>query len=668
MSDTQRTSGRLLLVVILLLGFGVRLIFLQKEYLWGVDPYYHYSNFLSLVESASLLPLSLYTPAQLVYLPLKPLGFSPYDSFRLTAPIFGVLTIIPVYLITRRAFDEKTAMVSSFILAFLPAFIDRTIAGNYRGDPFAFFFAVWGFYFFLEGGQRFGRRCLALSFLAGLSFAISGAVWSSGYIFAMVVITGFAVLDSVLSYISGRESRGVFFSYVTSAGLGILIIKLLAKHSLIQKVPMGFDDFSSTLYPAIIMVLIVLEVLRSPTSSWAPRKRAVMVSIAGLVAVAIFLSCFDDIFDRFLNIFGKSTRFRGGSYQFTLELQGMDTGFFWQRFNIVGIFFVLGFLSTIRDLSNRYNLFLIPWVASSLFLMHRVGLRGAFTASFALAILGACGLLKFVTYVKTRGFHESPVPQILLVSLLLFSAYEGVQYSTALEPLINDNWVDALEWIEGNTPENSVVLSDWNYGYWIMGIAHRKPVIKPAQNQRRIEQVYSMFLEEKEAKVEPIIKRYKVDYVLLASDIIFLVPNMESILNKSNYMYIIFPYKGRAHIRQVPAEVYGDEKVFIVQDNGMYYGYVLEDDSLLPVRLIYYQGSERFETIGGDGQKIAGTFYLSNGNDHLPVLNTDNFILYIPPLSENTFLTSLLIQRGERYDGMELVYSNPQIKVYEVTG
>ena len=37
----------------------------------------------------------------------------------------------------------------------------------------------------------------------------------------------------------------------------------------------------------------------------------------------------------------------------------------------------------------------------------------------------------------------------------------------------SNDWLEALEWIKLNTPENSVIASWWDYGYWIQTLAER---------------------------------------------------------------------------------------------------------------------------------------------------------------------------------------------------
>ena len=44
----------------------------------------------------------------------------------------------------------------------------------------------------------------------------------------------------------------------------------------------------------------------------------------------------------------------------------------------------------------------------------------------------------------------------------------------------SNDWVETLEWIKLNTPEDSVVASWWDYGYWISTVAERTTLIDNA--------------------------------------------------------------------------------------------------------------------------------------------------------------------------------------------
>ncbi|MEE8168645.1 MAG: STT3 domain-containing protein, partial [Candidatus Hydrothermarchaeales archaeon] len=164
---------------ILLVAFAIRLIFYRHGYLYGVDPYYHYDNSRALLEQGTILfTFGLYTPNLVLYQFLKYFNVSFYDNFRLTTPVFGVLTIIPVYYLVKEFFDRRVAQFSGLILAFLPAFIGRTLSGNYRGDPYSLFFTCLGFYLFIVSIRGFSKRSFVYALLAGVCFAFVGMVWS----------------------------------------------------------------------------------------------------------------------------------------------------------------------------------------------------------------------------------------------------------------------------------------------------------------------------------------------------------------------------------------------------------------------------------------------------------------------------------------------------------
>ena len=40
----------------------------------------------------------------------------------------------------------------------------------------------------------------------------------------------------------------------------------------------------------------------------------------------------------------------------------------------------------------------------------------------------------------------------------------------------SNDWKDALEWMKNNTPENSVIASWWDYGYWIQSLGERATI------------------------------------------------------------------------------------------------------------------------------------------------------------------------------------------------
>jgi dolichyl-diphosphooligosaccharide--protein glycosyltransferase len=77
------------------------------------------------------------------------------------------------------------------------------------------------------------------------------------------------------------------------------------------------------------------------------------------------------------------------------------------------------------------------------------------------------------------------------------------------------DWIDALNWISNNTPQDSVVASWWDYGYWITTLANRTSLADNATiNQTRIAELAKMFIEPEKEGYE-IAKDLHSDYVVL---------------------------------------------------------------------------------------------------------------------------------------------------------
>jgi dolichyl-diphosphooligosaccharide--protein glycosyltransferase len=81
--------------------------------------------------------------------------------------------------------------------------------------------------------------------------------------------------------------------------------------------------------------------------------------------------------------------------------------------------------------------------------------------------------------------------------------------------LTTTDWLDALQWIEENTPQDSVIASWWDYGYWITTLGNRTSLADNATiNQTRIATLAKMFIEEPEAGIRTA-KDLKADYILI---------------------------------------------------------------------------------------------------------------------------------------------------------
>lgn len=92
------------------------------------------------------------------------------DDFRLaqgTSIVFSTLSFIPFYMIAKRLFDERSALLSTLVLAVLPLNI---LYGTWvKQDSMLLFFFMWSLYFYItnkpwKGGVVFGAAMLTKEF------------------------------------------------------------------------------------------------------------------------------------------------------------------------------------------------------------------------------------------------------------------------------------------------------------------------------------------------------------------------------------------------------------------------------------------------------------------------------------------------------------------------
>jgi len=77
------------------------------------------------------------------------------------------------------------------------------------------------------------------------------------------------------------------------------------------------------------------------------------------------------------------------------------------------------------------------------------------------------------------------------------------------------DWLETLEWIKLNTPENAVIASWWDYGYWIQTLGERTTLIDNATlSTWQIENMAKMFLSTPVDSWN-MLKEMDADYVLI---------------------------------------------------------------------------------------------------------------------------------------------------------
>lgn len=137
-------------------------------------------------------------------------------------PVAFVIGLFFFFLLVRKIFDWRVALLASTFLAVIPAYLYRTIAGFSDKEALALIFMYASLYFFISSFvEKKTKRALVYTILAGLSV---GAMWLQwgGTVFIILTIGSFVILQLLLGKFTYRN----LYLYTLFVFISLLILRL----------------------------------------------------------------------------------------------------------------------------------------------------------------------------------------------------------------------------------------------------------------------------------------------------------------------------------------------------------------------------------------------------------------------------------------------------------
>jgi dolichyl-diphosphooligosaccharide---protein glycosyltransferase len=128
--------------------------------------------------------------------------------------------------------------------------------------------------------------------------------------------------------------------------------------------------------------------------------------------------------------------------------------------------------------------------------------------------------------IKNYLFKISYVMIILFLFMLPFIVPENNNWLNAIDtsPIIfngattyppTTDWLETMEWIKLNTPENAIIASWWDYGYWITTLSERTTFVDNATlDTKEIQNMGRVLMSPPEVSWN-LLKEMNADYVLV---------------------------------------------------------------------------------------------------------------------------------------------------------
>ncbi|MHA2600777.1 MAG: STT3 domain-containing protein [Candidatus Thorarchaeota archaeon SMTZ1-83] len=437
----------------------------------------------------------------------------------LVMPAFmGALTTIAVFYLGRELSNNTVGLLSALFLAFIPAFTQRTVAGFYDNECVGVFAIVLSTYFFIRGLKR---GSVLSAFASGLALTYLKASWgASDFLVNLFALFAFFML------IGGRYNRRLLNTYLITISLGIFLGGLVPR--------IGFGNLTSIAFLAPIGVGVLLtgyeiwlrlESYRQATATaLAPHMKPILLSLFTPVAggaaylayvntLGLSIRAFTSnpvilLGGKFLTVINPFFRLDQRVFASVAEHLPSPWGSFYHTLNILMFIFPLGMYFLFKRARDEDYLMFLYGLTSVYFAgsMIRLGLILA-PGVAVLSAVAVNGILspfgKVVTQksvFERRRFRmsssltsEHAIAAFAFLGLLLsLNVIMGTNYVTVYAGSpefaagqlstgqLYTDWQTSMTYIRDVLPDDAIIASWWDYGYWINGAGEGLTIVDNA--------------------------------------------------------------------------------------------------------------------------------------------------------------------------------------------
>ncbi|KAK3693859.1 glycosyltransferase family 66 protein [Podospora appendiculata] len=484
----------------------------------------------------------------------------------LLAPAFSGLTAFAAYLLTNEMTTTDSAsagLLAALFMGITPGYISRSVAGSYDNEAIAIFLLVFTFYLWIkalkQGSMLWGALC-------ALFYGYMVASWG-GYAF----ITCLLPLHAFVLICMGRYSSRLYVAYCTWYALGTL--------ASMQIPFVGFLPVKTSEHmPALgifgfLQLVAFLSYVRSAipgrqyqTFLWLFAGGTFAVALAGLV-IATSAGIIAPWGGRFYSLWDTSyAKIHIPIIASVSEHQPTAWPAFFFDLNLLIWLFPAGVYLCFQNLADEHVFIVVYALFGSYFA--GVMVRLMLTLTPVVCVAAALAISSVLdTYLVAKapappqvhnaedaseasvkkaskgGLKSTSKPVVgvysyiskgvvvtaMTIYLLLFvlhctwvtsNAYSSPSVVLASKmpdgsQHIIDDYREAYQWLRQNTREDAKIMSWWDYGYQIGGMADRPTLVdNNTWNNTHIATVGKAMSSREEVSY-PIMRQHEVDYVLV---------------------------------------------------------------------------------------------------------------------------------------------------------
>lgn len=480
------------------------------------------------------------------------------------APAFSGLTALSAYLLTNEMTTSKSAgLLAAVFMGIAPGYISRSVAGSYDNEAIAIFLLVFTYFLWVRAVKQ---GSMLWAGLCALFYDWMAASWG-GYAF----ITNLIAMHCVVLCLSGRYSSRLYIAYTTWYAVGVIGAMQVP---FINFLPVSTSEH----FPALgafgaVQFYAFCNWLRGPYNDQQVRRfqiSSVIIGIGlflGLNFMLVKLGKIAAWGGRFYSLWDTSyAKIHIPIIASVSEHQPTAWPAFFFDLNMLIWLFPAGIYLCFDKLGDEH-IFLITYALTASYFAG-VMVRLMLTLTPCVCVAAAIALSHILDHylsAKTpepveevgetadaakkektpakpkawgekdpvvgiySGLSKTIVSVAFTMYLVLFvmhctwvtsNAYSSPSVVLASRmpdgsQHIIDDYREAYQWLRQNTKEDAKIMSWWDYGYQIGGMADRPTLVdNNTWNNTHIATVGKAMSSREEVSY-PIMRQHEVDYVLV---------------------------------------------------------------------------------------------------------------------------------------------------------
>jgi dolichyl-diphosphooligosaccharide--protein glycosyltransferase len=443
-----------------------------------------------------------------------------YNFTILFPGIVGSLTTIIIFALVRVVGGTAAGLLSSLLFAISAPIMIRGSMGWFKSEPLGLFYGLFGLYLFLSGIKSDNKKISIFKLIGGGVFLAFGLASWGGIQFFIIPIGIFifalpflrkdfrfliwsvpVFVTSLLLTTAIFERPGIGFVFGMGGFSLIIPTIFLIICSFIQKFNNSKNQTRNYLILLVAIIIIGSFVMIINTENhFLPSP-----SFRYLNAINPFLTTTDPLVDSVAEHSTTSIHESFFMHSILMIFAGLGA---WIIFNKIKS-------EPSKDFSRDLMVFTLILGLTGVYVGSAFVRLELFT-SISLIFLSSIGLSiitkDILSYKKqlqpTRNkiIKISYVGGILILMMLplVFPASNWVSIldkpasiltGASIYDVTTNDWNESLEWIKLNTPSDSIILSWWDYGYWITTVSERTTLVDNATiDSKQIQKVAKILL------------------------------------------------------------------------------------------------------------------------------------------------------------------------------